>query len=182
MSDPTCSIPECDRPTKRKAMCYGHYMKQWRYGTTHPEHERQHHDLAGQTFGQLTAVRWLEGHWECRCTCGATRRARSAELLRGSTIMCGVPSRHWSDDVEYQAAHDRVRSLHGSASDHDCVDCGGPAAHWSYDHRDPHERTSQSGSRKGLPYSTNPDHYEPRCVPCHKAFDLGRERAAAATL
>ena len=29
-----------------------------------------------------------------------------------------------------------------------------------------------------IAYSNNPEHYEPRCVPCHKRFDLGRVDSA----
>jgi hypothetical protein len=74
----------------------------------------------------------------------------------------------------------RVRATKGSASQHTCP-CGAPAAHWAYDHQDPDQRIGQAGKRgEGLPYSLNPDHYQPRCVPCHKAADLARLKQAAA--
>lgn len=36
MPDHTCSVNGCDLPVKRKrsGLCYGHYMKMWRYGDT----------------------------------------------------------------------------------------------------------------------------------------------------
>jgi len=40
-------------------------------------------------------------------------------------------------------------------------------AEWAYDHGDPNERVD---SRRG-PYSVDPSHYLPLCVPCHRAFD-----------
>jgi hypothetical protein len=87
----------------------------------------------------------------------------------------------WTGDaVTYDGAHGRVYALKGSASNYSCVDCGMSAKHWSYDHADPDERPGPPA-----PYSVNPDHYTPRCVACHKRFDLdylthsGRTRKAA---
>ncbi len=77
------------------------------------------------------------------------------------------------DDVSYEAVHYRVRRLRGKASDHQCTDCGSQARHWSYDHDSDLERYAQG---KGA-YSIEIDHYSPRCVPCHKTFDLGLLRA-----
>jgi len=36
MNDDTCSVDGCELPVKRKrsGLCYGHYMRQWRYGDT----------------------------------------------------------------------------------------------------------------------------------------------------
>ena len=51
----TCALPDCDEPIKRKEFCYGHYMKQWRYGTPTPEFPSKVVDLVGQSFGGLLA-------------------------------------------------------------------------------------------------------------------------------
>lgn len=72
------------------------------------------------------------------------------------------------DQATYRAAHQRVRKERGSARLFSCVDCGGGAAHWSYDRADPDARVSP----EGMPYSVHISHYEPRCVPCHKRFDM----------
>lgn len=72
------------------------------------------------------------------------------------------------DAITVKAAHMRVRAERGPASDHQCIDCAGQAAHWSYDHQDPNEQLSE----KHGPYSAKTEHYHPRCVPCHKRFDL----------
>lgn len=88
----------------------------------------------------------------------------------------GEESALWTgDDATYSAAHQRVRKLRGRASDAPCVDCGAAAAQWSYDRNDPNEK---SGEYQGRPtvYSTDADHYSPRCVPCHKRFDLAALR------
>ena len=67
-----------------------------------------------------------------------------------------------------------MRRDQGPASTHTCVDCAAPAAQWSYDHADPDEMYTP----EGYAYSLKGDHYHPRCVPCHKAFDMGRADAA----
>lgn len=80
----------------------------------------------------------------------------------------GAANPRWRGDaVTYAGAHLRIRAVRGPASEHGCIDCGRPAAHWSYDRSDPHERAGPDG-----PYSTDSQHYQPRCVPCHKRFDL----------
>lgn len=78
------------------------------------------------------------------------------------------------DDVTYRGVHQRVRAIHGSASKHSCVDCGGQAKQWSYDHKDPDERLTGPA-----PHSIHIEHYEPRCISCHKKFDLAYLRSIA---
>ena len=169
MTDRTCTLEECAKPVKRKGLCYGHYMKQWRYGDPRFQQTFEHEDLTGRRFGKLTVVRRADGMWRCACACGADTTVRIGDLKRGTTQTCGNRKiHHRRDDVGTRAAHDRVRTDRGPATDYACTDCGRPAAHWSYDHRDPDERTSP----EGYPYSLNTEHYEPRCVPCHKHFDL----------
>ena len=73
------------------------------------------------------------------------------------------------DDAGYQAAHLRL----GRAADHPCTDCGTLAAHWSYIGGAPDERPS----KRGVPYSTDPTYYQPRCVTCHHHFDQRARRA-----
>jgi hypothetical protein len=77
------------------------------------------------------------------------------------------------DEVTYPGQHLRVKSFRGRATDHPCADCGEQATQWSYDHADPDERIAPNGRV----YSTNVDHYQPRCIKCHRQFD--RERASA---
>jgi hypothetical protein len=72
------------------------------------------------------------------------------------------------DDVTNRGLHQRIHKARGKASEYACVDCDKPARHWSYDHSDPNEKHDPE---KG-PYSPDIDRYEPRCVRCHKRFDL----------
>jgi hypothetical protein len=72
-------------------------------------------------------------------------------------------------DTGYRNVHLRM----GDASAHACAEgCGRQAAHWSYDGKDPDERRDDRGRR----YSLKPNHYLPRCVPCHQWLDHARDR------
>jgi len=53
-------------------------------------------DLAGRTFGRLTAIRVVGRQsksnaalWLCRCSCGSEHSATTSALLRGTTRSCG---------------------------------------------------------------------------------------------
>lgn len=177
MQDPTCSVVGCTKPVKRTGLCYGHYMKRWRYGTTTPTHGQRWTDLSGRRFGSLVAVeRTTNGRWSCQCDCGNTSVVRTGDLNRGvEDITCGDTRAHRrSDNPGYTAAHQRVRADRGLLSYQSCIECGAAAQHWSYDHTDPNELHTD----EGYAYSADPTHYSPRCVPCHKRFDLSHLDAA----
>lgn len=171
MNKTTCRVDDCDKPIKRKDLCYSHYMKDWRYGTPTPEHPRRHQALEGRRFGTLVVHERVGILWRCACDCGAETHVRSGDLNRGTVATCGDKAIHWrKDDVGYGGAHGRVRADRGPASTHPCeLGCGRPAYHWSYDHADPDELRDDS---LGVYYSTKVEHYRPLCVPCHKRFDL----------
>ena len=180
MSIVSCPVDGCSRDVVRGGYCYGHYMKNWRYGTPTPVHQRKLLDLTGKRIGSLVVVKRLSGKsWLCACDCGADSTVLTGDLMRGNVQSCGDRTIHRRrDDAGYDAAHGRVVRDRGRANRFKCVDCGGRAAHWSYDHNDPHELTLPREARKGgLPYSLNSEMYSPRCVPCHKAFDLARLQA-----
>lgn len=75
--------------------------------------------------------------------------------------------------LSYHAAHTQVSKIRGRARHHQCIECGNPARQWSYDHIDPDELESPTG----LQYSVDPDHYDPRCMTCHRTFDRQHRRA-----
>lgn len=181
MDNATWSVEECEKPIKCLGFCYGHYMKNWRYGTPTPEHGSRRQDLGGMRFGSLVAVKPVEStSWSCVCDCGATTIVRTGDLNAGTTTSCGdgkIHRRHLrSDIVGYWAIHDRLRRDRGKPGT--CVDCGGPASEWSYDHGDPNELVSESGSSRGFAFSLDLDHYVPRCVRCHRAHDAALRQAA----
>jgi hypothetical protein len=143
-------------------------------------------DLAGQTFGRLTAVERVENdehgnaRWHCRCACGETAASvRCRDLRNGNTGSCGCLQRSRAseankkpdDQITYGAAHDRVERARGSASTYVCVDCWRQAAHWSLRHEALVTHLGESPNGYACKYSGNPSDYEPRCAPCHVKYD-----------
>lgn len=75
----------------------------------------------------------------------------------------GEKSHLWKeDDIKYGRKHKRIIEQKGKASDYKCVgdginSCNKQARHWSnVDHL----------------YSLDPDNYQPRCVSCHRKYDI----------
>ena len=178
-----CSVDDCDKPVKRFGFCYGHYMKNWRYGTPTPTHRSKVVSIVGARFGTLVVIERVGQQWRCVCDCGESRTVNAGDLNRyGDKNTCGVIGRHLPDDVSYRAVHDRVKRALGRAADFPCVDCGCDAKQWSYDRADDRERVQHGLSVNAIPYSTDLSRYQPRCIPCHKRFDLDairRTRASA---
>lgn len=71
----------------------------------------------------------------------------------------------------YGAALQRVRRQRGAPAEHACGDCGQPACQWSYDNADPREFTDRATGRS---YSTDPQHYRPRCGTCQRRAAVAR--------
>lgn len=47
-------------------------------------------DISGQTFGQLTANKYLgDSYWECQCSCGNTAVTTMYRMKTGNTTSCG---------------------------------------------------------------------------------------------
>lgn len=145
-------------------------------------------DLTGQRFGRLVVIEradnlGAQAGWQTRCDCGTTVTVRGHKLRSGETQSCGClradtcGQLRRQDVVDYAGAHDRLRVLRGPARTHACVDCGQPAQSWSYDRLDPNELTAQNNHGQGLAYSLDPSHYQPRCTPCHAAFDAPSRKA-----
>lgn len=174
-----CTVDGCSKLQQRQglAVCEAHYYRMRRTGS----------------FGDTVVVAKRPRKLTCDYPdCGAggrvTRGLCAAHYsrwlrygtteLQGHIPQPGADNVNWrGDGIGYSAAHMRVRSMRGPATDHHCVDCGGPAVHWSYDHADPAEqRGAPAPGDKPLPFSPDSDHYQPRCVSCHKHFD----RAASA--
>ena len=173
MHNGTCPVPDCGKPLKQAGYCYGHYMKNWRYGTPTPDHGVKWVDLRGQRFGSLVVAERRDTKWLCNCDCGEQTLVRAGDLNRGGVSSCGDKTIHIRrEDVGYSAAHDRVRTDRGRVQTYDCVGCGRQAQHWSYDHTDADELIAVGLSANPVAYSTKPEHYSPRCITCHKRFDL----------
>lgn len=182
MANGTCTIDGCENtPRSAKAdWCPKHYHRWYRHGDPLATAYRTgpYVDLTGQRFGNLTVTgQAAPRRWDCICDCGRATTALTGDLNRGTKISCGDRATHRRHDVVgYSGAHSRVRSDLGPASAHSCIDCGDRACHWSYNHDDLDEFTDD---RTGLPYSLNAEHYDARCVPCHKTYDLAHIHHAA---
>lgn len=72
------------------------------------------------------------------------------------------------NDAGYEAAHWRVKNIHGSARINTCIDCGEMADDWSYDGLDPEEKQDPI---HGCWYSLKINHYQARCRECHRQYD-----------
>lgn len=110
----------------------------------------------------------------------ATRKSRhgdpSVVILPGERKMASRENNgNWAgSEATYSAVHERLRLWRGPARRHACVDCGSTAKQWSYDRTDLDEKRD---AKMGAPYSLDLSHYVPRCVPCHKTFDLASKGA-----
>jgi hypothetical protein len=172
MAEATCCVDGCERPKRSPgvALCNAHYFRKRRTG-----------DVGTPTIWDRTPTpcpvescpRQIVTHGYCQKHYRRWRKHRDPEHVPPPN---SGPRNGWwrGDDASYSAAHDRVRRLHGSASSHQCQACGQQAQHWSYDHSDPNEKQAAKG-----PYSTDPSHYRPLCVPCHKRSDLAYLRRSA---
>lgn len=168
-----CSIPECGKPVRTYGWCYGHYMKNWRYGTPTPDHGPQWVDIRGRRYGAVVVLDREGQAWSCRCDCGKIVVKSAGDLNRaGDGSSCGDRTLHWrTDDCGYSGAHDRVRYDRGHAREYKCIDCGTQAQNWCYDHEDLNEM-HEVHRGQALTYSLDSDHYDPRCISCHKKFDM----------
>ncbi len=168
-----CVVTGCGKRSRAVGSdwCEAHYMRMYRNGTLDPVPPRGPNvDLTGTTFDLLTVTEWLgRGWWSCECQCGNVVRRSTGALNRAEARKtCGDKRVHYRYATTYNAIHQRLYVDRGSAADFDCVDCGHPAKQWSYDRADPNEMVDP----KIGPYSLDLMHYEPRCVSCHKRFDL----------
>lgn len=156
-----CIVDECYKNARspKADYCPMHYHRLYRYGTL----ERKTMQAGGicsvdECIGIVVSIGLCSPHYQLMRHHGTT------ELLERT----GESNPSWlGDSVTYNGMHSRLRINRGRAKDQQCIDCGNRAKHWSYNHNDPQEFSSDEGL-----YSTDLQCYSPRCVPCHKAFDL----------
>lgn len=53
-------------------------------------------DITGQTFNRLTAIKFENGKWLCKCACGGITNVNSYKLRTGHTKSCGCYDREKS--------------------------------------------------------------------------------------
>lgn len=166
-----CTVDGCSRPARsgRSPYCETHYYRIRRSGTLDVTHTQRN----WRGYCIVVGCDQLDSGPHGYCVKHNTRVQRHGDpdVVLVADHVSGPDHPQWGgDNIGISCAHSRVtRARGGPAKQHLCVDCGKQAAQWSYDHQDPNER--QSNSVKG-PYSTDVSHYQARCVPCHKRFDL----------
>lgn len=117
---------------------------------------------------ELRARGYCSTHW------ARWRKYGTPELPEKRNMPTGEHHKNWTgSNATYAAVHQRIKNTCGSASKYKCVDCGNIARQWSYDRNDPNERLDFIYSKNPIPYSVDLKKYSPRCVSCHKKFDLG---------
>lgn len=163
----TCEVEGCGRTVRSRnsPWCEGHYNRVRRKGDLQPdvplkEQRTGDRPCAVDGCGTIIPRGTLCSKHEAR-----VRRHGDPSVvipIEERKYVSGPDSPSWSESPSYNAIHLRTRKARGKASDHSCVDCGDKARHWSYS--GPEYTTL-------MPYSDNPDHYQPRCVPCHSTHD-----------
>ena len=76
-------------------------------------------DLAGETFGRLTAVEYVgsaqrNSQWRCVCTCGGEKVVSGSSLRQGHTRSCGCLWKEHRDTLAHATKHGHARA--GSTS------------------------------------------------------------------
>ena len=163
-----CSVSGCGKAARstKSPYCETHYYRLRRTGSLDVIHPQRPHRgrCVYPGCGQLD--RGPAGY----CAMHQSRINRhgdaSVKLKPGQAAGPTHPA-YKGEAVTYSGAHMRVRAWRGRADQYSCIDCGRQAQQWSYDHRDPAEMSCREG-----PFSVDVWHYEPRCVSCHKAYDL----------
>ena len=164
-----CSLDGCDRPHESQGFCSLHVSRLRKNGDPGPVGRiNQKYPDSCQAEGCKRSPKTGSKGW-CGTHYSRLRRTGSVDT-RG---ISGHDAPNWrGEDISYRAAHKRIATARGAASQHNCVDdCGQTATHWSYDYSDPNEKTD---SNTGYVYSLDPERYFPRCGSCHKKFDCAR--------
>lgn len=186
MTSLTCTVESCEKPSRNKsaALCKMHYHRQYRTGNIGGAAELIRKQRSEHCHVEGCTKPDTEGGL---CSMHAARKRRHGDVStviipEDRALPTGEHHHNWAgSEVGYAGAHSRVKAMHGSATLHKCADCGSNASHWSYNHSDPDELIVYGLSLNGIAYSDDPLYYSPRCVPCHKTYDLGRRDSALAS-
>lgn len=140
----TCTL--CDKPAHARGLCGTHYARWRRHGDQKLHYPRMEDPTCTLCDKPAHARGLCDRHYS------RWRRHGDQELRYQLTP---TPT--------YSGVHQRVRKELGRAADYPCADCGQSAREWTYRH-----------GGGGMPYSTNLDDYEPRCMSCHRKLDRPR--------
>lgn len=125
--------------------------------------------------------RWHQANKDALNERARRYRADNADAIReGARRRYGEGGRPadkpWPErPIAYSTAHARVKATYGAASNHPCILCGEQAHAWSYDHSDPtplmHQGVGLWANKPPIPYSADPERYDPMCRSCHVKRD-----------
>lgn len=165
---PTCIIDGCAHESRsiKQTYCEMHYYRLRRTGgleTSHTRRERRGVCIVADCSRSDCGPAGYCAMHQLRIT-----RNGSPHIVMSPGPKPGPTHPSYKGDAaRYGAIHARLKSWIGPATDYACIECGEQAKHWSYDHLDPDEHIDAEG-----PFSTDLLHYQPRCVACHKVYDL----------
>jgi len=196
-----CSVEGCDRKVKTRGFCGMHYkrfMKTGDPGEVEPRRGGKECSVDGcnkeyvaSGYCGMHYQRWrstgnpgeatpkrIADQGDCqidRCEQKARARFLCEKHLKrfydfGEDGITRISERDQLHILTYNGAHKRTTARRGRADQHACIRCGDRAGEWAYQHNDPQEVWDE----RGIPYSLDPNHYEPMCIPCHRSFDLER--------
>lgn len=175
----SCLVDGCETAPSKRGWCNMHYIRWRRHGDPGVA-ER----IRGVNRPLVCEVDGCERPHRGFGLCGMhlARKTRHGGLelkaFEDRAYPRGEAHPNWvGDSIGYPSAHSRLRWMRGSASAHPCVDCSAPADDWSYNHDDPNEKLDHDRGACPQPYSPDPDHYSPRCRPCHRKFDSSQKEA-----
>ena len=159
-----CTVVGCERTDMNaRGLCRMHYMRWFKTGNVRGSKPEKVEANAKCSIQGCSLPN--KGHRLCSRHYQSFKAHGDAEHLHDQS---GSGNPAWAGDtVGYYGMHKRTRQIRGSAKDLLCSHCESQAEHWAYDHADANEVISEAG----LPYSTDPAHYFPLCIPCHNKFD-----------
>lgn len=152
---PRCAVAGCDKPQHGLTYCTAHHTRWKRTGDPlTPLSRRPNVGICGvEGCDQpMRKTGWCAGHYQQAKRFGAPR-----------------PFAYKWGQGGYVPTHTWVKRQLGAPGTHACVDCGCTAQEWSYSNADPDEL--RDPKHDNAAYSRKLEHYTPRCVPCHRAFD-----------
>lgn len=162
-----CEVKGCEKVTRsgKSPHCEMHYYRLRRNGTLDTVKKRVPDAPCKVDDCEARAYR-TDGF--CRnCGLRFDKNGTTAHHAKGELHYM------WLTDeaMTYNAIHSRLRKHRGSARNYQCSECGKPAKHWSYNHDSRFEKVEMVSGYE-VSFGTRIEDYSPRCVPCHKRFDL----------
>lgn len=175
MSRPECRMEACTKESRGRGLCSTH----WRRWRTHGDPnvvKRPGVDYMVRR-GCLIDGCLVSAHSHGYCPLHLARWQKNGDPTHAGP-RTGRPLN--GEFPTYGAIHKRLARTRGSAHAHRCVDCDRPAQEWSYDGTDVHDLEALVRGAT-VRYSLELEHYDPRCVSCHRKHDLAGSRPRSTT-